>query len=191
MMSTAALTRRDLSAQRTIPRRGRGIRFLISAVLVSLAGAAAYAHEAVRSFEAAASSFVLRELFGYDIYSWRDQLIYRLGEDRFDALALRITVECTSLVVLVPLVLFAAGVLIITRVGIGRWAVSVLVAVAIVFVSNLVRIVTIALVLRELGQDGYAWAHTVVGTAIIAVGTVIAVISMLAIQSHKSIRRRG
>jgi len=186
-MSTAVVTRRGLALQRAA-RRGRGFRVLLALVVLALGGAAVYAHEAVRSAEAAASTLVLERLFGYDMYAWRDQIIFKLGPDRFDALALRITAECTSLVVLVPLLLFASGVLVITRVGTGRWLLSVAIAVTMIFAVNVVRIAVIAYSLRELGQDGYAWSHTVIGTAIIAVGTVAAVIAMLAIQA--GLRRR-
>ena len=190
-MSNAAFTRRELALQQATPHRGRSLRILISFVVLAMAGAAAYAHEAVRSTEGMVSARVLEGVFGYDLYSWRDQIIFRLGDERFDVLALRVTVECTSLVVLVPLLLFGAGILIFTRVGIGRWVVSVLVAMTIIFTANIVRIATIGYSLREFGRDGYGWTHTVVGTGIIAVGTVIAVITMLAIQSHKRNRRRG
>ena len=190
-MSTVALTRRELLSRRATPRRRHGARFLIAVVVLGIAAAAVAASEAVRSAEAAASALVIERLFGSDIYSWRDQVIYRLSEDRFDVLALRITVECTSLVVLVPLLIFAVGVLLITRVGIGRWTVSVLVAMSIVVTANIARIVTIAYSLREFGREGYGWSHTVIGTGIIAVATVIAVITMLAIQSYKGHRRRG
>lgn len=189
-MSSAVLSRRELALQRAVPRRGQPVRILISIVLVSFAALAAYSHETMRTLEATASSAVLG-LFGYDNYSWRDQVIFRLGDDRFDVLALRITVECTSLVVLVPLLLFAVGVLLVTRVGIGRWTISLIAAVAIVLTANTARIVVIAVSLRELGREGYAWTHTVVGTAIIAVGTIIAVTTMLAIQFRRRERRNG
>lgn len=184
-MSVVALSRHELSRQRATPRGGR---IAIAVVVLALAGVFVFFNEAVRSVEGAVSEFVLSSVFSYDVYSWRDQVIFPLGDGHF--LALRITVECTSLVVLAPLLLFASAILVYTRVGMRRWLLSVVVAVAIVFAANIVRIVTIAIGVHEFDRVGYDWTHTVIGTGIIAIATIMAVILMLRMQSGKGIPRR-
>jgi exosortase/archaeosortase family protein len=179
-VTTAVLSRRELSRHRATRHGGR---IAIAIVIVGLVGFFAYFNELLRTAEAALSSFVLSSVFSYDLYPWRDQIIFRLGDNHYKAMV--VTVECTSLVVLGPLLLFAAAVLVFTRVSFGRWLLSVVVATSIVFVANIIRIATIGFGYRAFGTAGYDWTHTVIGTAMIAIAIVVAVILMLRIQSHK------
>lgn len=183
-MATVALTRRDLAQDR---RTSRAPRVAIALLLLAGAGALVYFNDLIRSLEALASAALTGLNPAYELYAWRDQIIFEVPDGSY--VALRLTAECTSLVILVPLVVFAAATLVFTRVSVTRWFTSLLVASLIIVVANLVRVIIIAVSLYEYGMPGYAWTHTVVGTGIIMVATIIAIILMLRIQSRRKRHR--
>lgn len=167
-------------------KRSRRIRTLtasrLAAALLLIGGSVALAvfHQQVRSAEAFLGGQALKLVTSYDLYSWMDQLILTQADGSH--LALRVTPECSVLVVLVPTLLALAVILTITRVPFSRWLLSLVAVATVMSIANVIRIVTIAIGAFSFGNLGYDITHTVVGTLIIAAGSVGGVILMLFIQ---------
>ena len=155
-------------------------RFAVALLLIGVSVALVVFHQQVRNAEAFLGGLALNLVTGYDLYSWMDQLILTQADGSH--LALRVTPECSVLVVLVPTLLALAVILLITRVSIRRWLLSLIAVAAVMNIANVIRIVTIAIGAFSFGNVGYSITHTVIGTLIIAAGTVGGVILMLVIQ---------
>ncbi|WP_283137178.1 hypothetical protein [Rhizohabitans arisaemae] len=86
-------------------------------------------------------------------------------------MGLRITPECTSAFLVLPLLLISGLVVWLQR-KVSLWPLLALVtATLLMLATNQVRILTVTLLIKGLGFDpGYYWGHTVVGSVISVLG---------------------
>lgn len=165
---------------------------LAAAALVALSALLVLGQEAFRHFEATVMTALLKPFLGGDVFTFQDQFVIKTDPTHY--LGLQITVECTTLVLLVPTLLFAAIMIgLLPRVTWGRWAVGLSVGLALIAAVNLTRIAMIAFAALIWGHDGYEWSHLVVGTVFALIGIVATLIVMLRImtgrRTKKSVRR--
>ncbi|MFJ6676025.1 exosortase P [Actinosynnema sp. NPDC091369] len=152
-------------------------------VVVALMAAAVglvVAHHAYRTGEVLLSGVLVDALSsdGVEVVAARQTVYFGLGSD--SPLGLRMTPECTSAFLVVPL-LAVGAVMIALRPRITR---RVLVALAVagcaVVVVNQVRVLTLVGLVRWLGVDtGYYWGHTLLGSMVSVFGGAAALVAFV------------
>ncbi|WP_374009588.1 exosortase/archaeosortase family protein [Leifsonia sp. LS-T14] len=175
----------DLAASGGRPGKvGRAVRLLTAAALVTLSVMLVLGQEAFRIFEARVMTAVLKPFLGHDVFAFQDQFVIKTDPSHY--LGLQITIECTTLVLLVPTLLFAAVMIgLLPRVTWVRWAVGLAVGLALIVTVNLTRIAIIAFATLIWDHDGYEWSHLVVGTVFALIGIVATLIIMLRIMTGR------
>lgn len=108
-------------------------------------------------------------------------LLVGLGGAR--AFTLQIGIACSVVLILVPFLLVAAAMLASGRASVLRTIPAVIVGTAALFVVNLVRMVLIADLTMKDGLEGFGWAHTVYGSAIVLVGLIVVIVVFIAVMS--------
>ena len=114
----------------------------------------------------------------------RQSLYFGLGTDH--AFGLRMSPECTSAFLVLPLVVVGA-VMIALRPRIrNRVLVALAAAVVAVVVVNQVRILTLVGLIDGLGTDrGYYWGHTMLGSMVSVLGGAAALILFVRLATRK------
>lgn len=103
------------------------------------------------------------------------------------AFSFRITPECTALVLLVPLVLLASGLIVFTRAASWRVFTAVAAMWLVVTVINELRLASIGLATLQWGVDpGYQISHTFVGSVIGIAGFVAGLAVLLRLSVFRS-----
>jgi exosortase/archaeosortase family protein len=140
---------------------------LLIALLAVVATALLLGHQAYQTAEISFAGLLLHVFTasGVDVVSNTQTVYFGLGSST--PLGLRMTPECTSAFLLIPLVV-VSSVLIALRPGIAhRVLLSLVVAAGVLVVVNQVRILTLAALVSWLGtENGYYWGHTMVGSLV-------------------------
>ncbi|MFE9746302.1 exosortase P [Saccharothrix saharensis] len=162
-----------------VPRTERLNRVVVVALVAAAVGLVV-AHRAYRMVEIRLSGLLLDAIgsAGVEVVAARQTVYFGLGSD--SPLGLRMTPECTSAFLLVPL-LAVGAVMIALRPRITR---RVLVALAVaggaVVVVNQVRVLTLVGLVRWLGVDtGYYWGHTLLGSMVSVFGGAAALVAFV------------
>ncbi|MDH6544039.1 archaeosortase/exosortase family protein [Streptomyces sp. SPB4] len=100
------------------------------------------------------------DVFFFDAGTGRDQ-------------GLRLTLACSVVLLLVPLLLTGAAVLATGRGGPARVTAAAGVAALLLVVLNQVRLVMIVAATRRWGDTGFGWAHGVLGSCIVLAGLAV------------------
>ncbi|MEV8442929.1 exosortase P [Actinosynnema sp. NPDC051121] len=162
-----------------VPRREHLYRVVVVALVAAAAGLV-MAHQAYRTAEILLSGLLLRVLGtdGVQVVAARQTVYFGLGSDA--PLGLRMTPECTSAFLVVPLLAIGA-VMIALRPRITRRVLSALVvAGAAVVVVNQLRVVTLVGLVAWLGvDDGYYWGHTLLGSMVSVFGGAAALVAFV------------
>ena len=149
-----------------------------------MSGLLVVGQEQFRHAEAAAMSMLLKPFLGDDVFAFADQFVIR--QDATHYLGLQITVECTTLVLLVPVLLFLAVMItFVQRLTWWRWALGGLVGLAMISVINLVRIAMIAGSTLAWDDIGYEWSHLLVGSIFALIGCAATLVLMLRIMTGR------
>jgi exosortase/archaeosortase family protein len=161
----------------TAPRPAALHHRLVIALLISLATGLVLVHDAYQTAEIALSGAVL-SLFGWSgvaVVADRQTVYFGLGTPT--ELGLRMTPECTSAFLLIPLIAVAAA-LIALRPAIYRRVLFSLGLAAVVLIAvNQLRILTLAGLVGWLGTyRGYYWGHTMIGSMVSVFGGAIALV---------------
>lgn len=99
-----------------------------------------------------------------------------------------VTPECSAATVIGPLLLLAAGAVLISRLDPARVAIAVGVSGALMVTVNLVRLVMIAWAIDRFGpEDGYWWAHVVAGS-LLSLGGFVAGLAVAVVLGGASLR---
>lgn len=165
----------------------RVFRYLVGLGLLAAGAYFIIIQEQFRSLEAAVVTALLKPFLGAGVFQFADQFVIKL--DPLHYLGLQITVECTTLVLLTPMLLFSAAVLMFTRVTWPRWVLATVIGFAIVAVVNAIRIALIAFSTLWWDEAGYEWSHILIGTLVALLGLVGAALLMLRIMNGP--RRRS
>jgi exosortase/archaeosortase family protein len=153
---------------------------VIVIALIAAAAGLVLAHRAYRTAEIVLSGLLLDALGsdGVEVVASRQTVYFGLGTD--SPLGLRMTPECTSAFLVLPLLLVGA-VMIALRPRITR---RVLVALAVgglaVVVVNQFRVLTLVGLVKWLGVDtGYYWGHTLLGSMVSVFGGAAALVAFV------------
>ncbi|NUU05975.1 hypothetical protein [Leifsonia sp. C5G2] len=141
-----------------------------------------------REIEVAVVVTLLRPVLGESVSAGADAIVLRLSELHY--WCLRITAECTTLVFIVPMLLFAVATLLFTRVPVRRWLAASALGLLLVVVVNLFRLGLIVVSTLSWDRVGYEWSHTVVGTLVALAGVVVAALATLRILNGRPLRSR-
>ena len=157
-------------------RRGpRGSRLLVAAPLVGLAAAMMVRSTGVRGFEAELCAWVLHAVSGTTTMAMPKyrQFLWNIGTPH--PYGIWITADCSSAFSVGPLLVLAAASVCSQRFASSRVLMATVVAAAVLFTVNVLRIVGIALATSAWGQQtGYGWTHTVAGSLVTILGAMTA-----------------
>jgi exosortase/archaeosortase family protein len=156
---------------------GRPLRIGIAIVVVLACAFGAVENLAVRSVEASLVSLIITPFLAEPSQPLGDNVLVWTAPGRLEAF--RITLECTTLVMLVPLLLIAAAVLVARRIRWRRFLVATGSGTGIVIAVNLVRIGLICWATERWGHGAYEITHTFIGSAIGILGFAGGLIVML------------
>jgi exosortase/archaeosortase family protein len=172
-------TRRSLRPRRRHGRADVVLRWIAAAVIATAVGAAILWNEQYRSAEATMAAWLLRPFVDGNVGTWGTVFFVQEGDS---VLGLRITVECTALVLIAPLMILAAVLLAVARTRWVRTGLGVLAMIAIVTVVNEIRLALIGFSTERWGVDqGYTISHTFVGSFIGIIGFVLGLTALIAI----------
>ena len=162
-----------------VPRPERLNRVIVVALVVAAAGLVV-AHRAYRTAEIVLAGSLLDVLGsdGVEVVAARQTVYFGLGSDT--PLGLRMTPECTSAFLVVPL-LAVGAVMIALRPRITRRVLFALaVAGTAVVVVNQVRVLALVGLVEWLGVDrGYHWGHTLLGSVVSVFGGAAALVAFV------------
>lgn len=151
-------------------RGRRRLRLAVSFVLVAAAVALVVWNTAFRGIEAS----LFAPLAGFVVASGNSGTsgtILYVGLGRTTAFGLQITGECTTAVLLVPVLLVVTMFTLFTRIPLGRVALALLTATLALLLVNAVRVAIIAYSTWHWGVDpGFRISHVMVGSAFAMVG---------------------
>jgi exosortase/archaeosortase family protein len=175
------------------PRRihpfDRAARILVGLALVTATVLLVVGQETFRYAEAVVMTAILKPFLGERVFSLADQFVVRLDETHY--LGLQITVECTTLVLVVPTLAFCAiAIMCLRNLRWTGWIIGALVGLAMVSVVNLARIGMIAAATVWWKDGGYEWSHLLIGTVFALIGIVASLAVMLRIMTGPRRSRR-
>jgi exosortase/archaeosortase family protein len=167
---------------------------LLAAGLVVMAAALVVFHTAYRTAEVMLAGIVVRSATssGVHVSGGRQTIYFGLGSPT--PFGLRMTPECTSAFLLLPLLLIGAGMILLRPAVTRRVAGALLVAAAVVVTVNQLRVLTLVGLINWLGTDrGYYWGHTFFGSMVSVFGGAVALILFvwLATRRSRAERRAG
>ncbi|MFD1150820.1 exosortase P [Saccharothrix hoggarensis] len=159
---------------------------MIVVALVVAAAGLVLAHRAYRTAEIALSGLLLDALStdGVEVVAARQTVYFGLGSDT--PLGLRMTPECTSAFLVLPLLVVGA-VMIALRPRITRRVLFALAVAAVaVVVVNQFRVLTLVGLVEWLGVDtGYYWGHTLLGSMVSVFGGAAALVAFVWLATRK------
>ncbi|MCM3781273.1 archaeosortase/exosortase family protein [Microbacterium hydrocarbonoxydans] len=192
-MTTSALplSRRTLRQRPLLPRLDRALRILIAMALSAGSIALVTINNAVRGIEAMIASWFLSPFTRDQIDASLDRYFVWTGDDKL--IALQVTVECTALLIGVPLTLIAAVILATTRARWGRILLATITMWAIVVLVNASRLTLIGWATQTWGLDpGYTVSHTFVGSVVGILGYALglaALFLIIGVKKPRGLRR--
>lgn len=172
----------DLGPARTAPGAVRAI--IAAAVLTAALGA--LAEQAwCRGLEALAAARFVHAALGVPVgvARARQMFFFQLHDgapNRF--MGLGVSLGCSSLLLVMPVVLVTVVLVVASRIGLARLAAAFAVVSALIVAFNLLRLCLIALLVNAWGvETGFGWAHSFFGTLLTLVGLSLAAFVYLAV----------
>ncbi|MFJ8963119.1 exosortase P [Lentzea sp. NPDC102401] len=155
-------------------------------VLLAVAAGLVFAHRLYRTAEISLSGAILSVIssYGVDVIPDRQTVYFGLGSDT--PLGLRMTPECTSAFLVLPLIVVGA-VMIALRPRIQNRVLFALgVAALAVVIVNQFRVLTLVGLVQWLGVDtGYYWGHTLLGSMVSVFGGAAALVAFVWLATRK------
>jgi exosortase/archaeosortase family protein len=164
----------------TKPLRPRSRSQLIAGLLMfAAAGWLALEDKAFRHFEALTATPLTGFITGrHGAVTSNDLVFFALGTRR--AFGLQITNECTSALLLIPLLVMMGSFTVFSRVPLRRELLALTVGAGLMFVVNILRVAGISWSTWKWGMDpGYKYSHVFVGSAFSLIGFVGAMLLAL------------
>ncbi|GAA3888344.1 exosortase P [Saccharothrix violaceirubra] len=162
-----------------VPRTAHLNRVVVVALTVVATGLV-LAHRAYRTVEISLSGLLLDALSGYgvEVVADRQTVYFGLGSDT--PLGLRMTPECTSAFLVVPLLVIGAVMTALRPRITRRVLIALGVAATAVVVVNQLRVLTLVGLVDWLGVDrGYHWGHTLLGSMVSVFGGAAALVAFV------------
>jgi len=177
----------------TLPRRGRtraprrslrALRLIPAVIIAALAAALAVFHTAFRSAEASLAGAVTDVFVERGSFSSGETYFVWIGSTHL--LGVQVTLECTALVILIPLLLIAAAMYAATRISLLRTIIAIVVMTVVVMLTNVLRLFLIAGASQWWGYDlGFPLMHTFVGSVIAIIGFAAGLAVLVVVMSTK------
>ncbi|MFE0028101.1 exosortase P [Amycolatopsis sp. NPDC059021] len=159
------------------------------AVLVVLAAGVGLvlAERLYREIEVQLAGLILRAITssGVHVVGARETVYFGLSSDT--PFGLRMTPECSSVFLLLPLLLVTSVMLYFRPQNARRLFLSLLLAAVVVFLVNQLRILTIVWLVFGLGTDeGYYWGHTLLGSMVSVLGGAVSLVLFVWLATRKT-----
>ncbi|AUI64963.1 exosortase/archaeosortase family protein [Amycolatopsis sp. BJA-103] len=161
------------------------LRVAVLAVIAVAAGLV-LAERVYRVFEVQLSGLILRVITtsGVFVAGERETVYFGLSGDT--PLGLRMTPECSSAFMLLPLLLVTAAMLYFRPRNAKRLFVSLAISAAVVILVNQMRVLAIVGLVNWLGVDeGYYWGHTLLGSMVSVIGGAVALVLFVWLGTRK------
>lgn len=159
-----------------VQRRGKPAKYL-SFFAILTAVALVFFERGYRELEVRFFGTLMRLISSHDVYvaGQRETVYFGLGGD--NALGLRMTSECSSVFMLLPLLLASAVLLWLGPRSVPRLLISLAVGCLALVLVNQTRLFGIAALVDRLGTDrGYYWGHTLLGSLVSVIGGAVALV---------------
>lgn len=144
------------------------------AILAAAAGAV-LGLTAYRATEAAMAAWFVGFVHGSNTFVSTSNAAFFLDVGTPEVFGLRVTNECTSAIVVLPIVALTGVLVASSRLASRRLVRAASAASGVFIVVNLIRLVLIADVSRRWGIEiGYRWSHVWVGSMITVAGAAVA-----------------
>lgn len=170
----------------------RGLRVAVAAMILAASVALGFFHDMFRAVEAQLASWMLSPIAERQIPASLDNFFVWVGPETL--IALKVTIECTALIIALPLTAVAAVLLATTRVQWWRVGVGLSAMWAIVMIVNTFRLALIGWATQTWGMSpGYDISHTYVGSIVGIAGFVAgfaALFLVLGIRRSRAARTR-
>ncbi|GAB2710974.1 hypothetical protein GCM10010442_33640 [Kitasatospora kifunensis] len=141
---------------------------MVCAVLVAVIQQAWY-----RGVEAAVAGRTAHDLFGCGVSVVRSAqtFFFEFHADRFSYLGLDVSLGCSSLLLIVPVVGVTAVLVVVSRISLLRLTVALAATVAVVVAVNMLRLLAIVYFVNAWGLEaGFGWSHTFLGSLLALAG---------------------
>jgi exosortase/archaeosortase family protein len=160
-------------------------RLGVTGVLVAVV-ALVLVERVYRVFEVELSGVILRVITTSGVYVAADRETVYFGLSGATPLGLQMTPECSSVFLLIPLLLVTAVMLWFRPENARRLFLSLSVAAAVVIVVNQFRLLSIVGLVHWLGVDnGYYWGHTLLGSMVSVFGGAVALVLFVWLATRK------
>ncbi|MDQ0029542.1 exosortase S [Arthrobacter bambusae] len=133
--------------------------------------------EGIRSFEAWAMAWVFDRALGGSSYSVRDTVFHNIGGGQ--PFALMVTGLCSSAVLIAPVMALAGVLFLMGRIAVPRLARAAALALLVVVFSNGLRFFMIAGAQQAWGEQGFSIMHHFLGSFVVIIGFVAAIIVLV------------
>ncbi|PNW09592.1 hypothetical protein C1632_04005 [Microbacterium testaceum] len=177
-MSTTSLGRFGASFMTT--RAALALPLLLAAVLL-------VANETrVRTTEAALTRWALDPITPGRAAAAGPVVYFGIGTP--ELVGLDITTLCSTMVLVVPLLVLAAAAVVITRARIGRVLVGLTAAASLASTCNIVRFVSAAWAYTQYGREGFDLVHRYIGSVFVLLGfgAAIALLLIIALRQPRA-----
>lgn len=191
-MTTVTETLPALRARRLdrVSPPNRAARVIVALLMLAAGGALLAVNTSFRAVEAVVATWLLSPFVEGQRAAIGEH--YLVWTPTGDLIALQITVECTALLIGLPLTVVAAVILAFTRVRWSRLFGGLAAMWGIVFAVNMLRLVLIGWATQTWGLDpGYKVSHVFVGSLVGVLGYVVGLVVMLLIIGVRAPQRRN
>lgn len=185
----APRTRRQ--ARRMDARRGSFLQKLAAALLLLGVAALFASLDWSRRLEASIAEWSIGAVLrvGSDLAPEGTRLT--VGAGSHTIFTLDVSIACSVVLLLTPLLLVAAALLVTGRASLLRTLPAVVFGALMLLAINAARFVLIASMTLNDGLAGYGWAHTVYGSIIALVGLAIVLVGFIRIVAGGAQARKG
>jgi exosortase/archaeosortase family protein len=158
-------------------RLGRIVPPIIAGIVLASAAGLIIFQSAYRTAEIGLAGLLVRATssFGVHVAGDRQTIYFGLGSDA--PFGLRMTPECTSAFLVLPLLLVGVAMILLRPVITRRVLAALAIAGVVVIVVNQLRVLLLVGLIDWLGTDrGYYWGHTLWGSMVSVFGGAAALI---------------
>lgn len=163
---------------------------LLIAVLLAFAAGLVVAHRAYQAAEISLAGVLLHFATSSGVYVDENRDVVYFGLGSTHPLGLMMTPECTSVFLLIPLIVVGAVLIALRPAITWRVLASLGLAAVVLIAVNQFRILTLAALVSWLGtNEGYYWGHTMVGSLVSVFGGAAALVLFVWLATRQPGRR--